>query len=143
MRTVRWRFKPAMVSCCGSTVTWGEAVDVGDADGIIGAADTLAVAPVSAPSYPASNSASTMAQMDLIKAYSTDRFRRRSLGSLFCERTMMTRPTCIQHWQAIQGADDSCYPGSVDRYETGLYTRMTAGVKAKRASKNTRGKATP
>ena len=31
----------------------------------------------------------------------------------------MTRPGYIQHWQAIQGADDSCYPGSAERLSIG------------------------
>ena len=47
----------------------------------------------------------------------------------------MTRPDYIQHWQDIQGADDSCYPGSADVYEFALYTKMTAAAKATLAAK--------
>jgi uncharacterized cupin superfamily protein len=32
---------------------------------------------------------------------------------------MMARPSCIQHWQDIQGADDSGYPGSAERMTIG------------------------
>ena len=64
MRTVRWRFKPGMVNCSGSTVTLGEAVDAAGA-GITAA--TLAAVPVFAVPHAATDKANTTAPTNVIK----------------------------------------------------------------------------